>query len=516
LSVRETPAGLRYRMLETVREFGRMQLIDAGEDDDASAARRRWAIDYARRHGARLTSAGQLAAVDALSAEEVNLADELRGALGDGDVGALVQLLAAVGMFWAMRGEHGRLIAMTDAVAGAVRDWSPSPELEDVTRAAMTVQLTNATVGGAEQVAPIRAMLARLGRDPDGDPRLNGMVEVVGSLDPSDPEASLRRLEALADDPDRHTALSARHWMSYLRENSGDPAGAVEAAERALSLTREDDGPWQAAMLRTLLAQLKMHLGERTVASEHARAALPAMHRLGATDDEVQLRALLVLGAISDGRLEAAERELEHVERLEESKAIFGGIAVRQIGRAELALARGDSAAGLRIYRDCATKMRALELPGIPRTGLEPWALFGDASALTAHAHLATETDEGGGRELFRACRTHALRALDRANLRLDYPVAGMVLFGLGAWGLLRGAATVDDAVQLLVLADRFAYNRAIPTMAWDRIEPHAEKAAPGRIAGLRAEFRDRRPPDLLEEGRRVVERLSRDGRAAR
>jgi hypothetical protein len=45
--------------------------------------------------------------------------------------------------------------------------------------------------------------------------------------------------------------------------------------------------------------------------------------------------------------------------------------------------------------------------------------------------------------------------------------------------------------------------------MAWGRIEPHAEKAAPGRIAGLRAEFRDRRPPDLLEEGRRVVERLS-------
>ena len=38
LSVRETPLGVRYRMLETVREFGRMQLIDAGEDRDARAA----------------------------------------------------------------------------------------------------------------------------------------------------------------------------------------------------------------------------------------------------------------------------------------------------------------------------------------------------------------------------------------------------------------------------------------------------------------------------------------------
>ena len=34
LSVRETPAGLRYRMLETVREFGLMQLGAAGEDAD--------------------------------------------------------------------------------------------------------------------------------------------------------------------------------------------------------------------------------------------------------------------------------------------------------------------------------------------------------------------------------------------------------------------------------------------------------------------------------------------------
>jgi hypothetical protein len=261
-------------------------------------------------------------------------------------------------------------------------------------------------------------------------------------------------------------------------------------------------------MLHNQLAQLKMHLGDRAAASEHARAALPVMHELRATDDEVQLRALLALGAIGEGRLEDAERELELVERLEESETIFGGIAVRQIGRAELAFARADAAGGLRIYRECAARMRALELPGIPRTGLEPWALFGDATALTAHAYRASDADEGGGRELFRACREHALRALDPANPHLDYPVAGMVLFGLGAWGLLRQASSVDDGARLLVLADRFGYNQTIPTMAWDRIAPHADDAAPGRIDALRAEYRGRGRPDLLEEARRVVERL--------
>jgi hypothetical protein len=63
LSVRETRAGLRYRMLETVREFGRMQLVDVGEDREARDALRRWATAYARLHGARLPSAEQLAAI---------------------------------------------------------------------------------------------------------------------------------------------------------------------------------------------------------------------------------------------------------------------------------------------------------------------------------------------------------------------------------------------------------------------------------------------------------------------
>ena len=150
--------------------------------------------------------------------------------------------------------------------------------------------------------------------------------------------------------------------------------------------------------------------------------------------------------------------------------------------------------------------MRELQLPGIPRTGLEPWALFGDATALTAHAYFAPDGDLVHGGELYCHCRKHALRTLDPGNMRLDYPVAGMGLFGLGVWGLLRQTMPVDDALRLLALADRFAYNRTIPTMAWERIVPRAEEAAPGRIAALSADYGDDRPPDLLMQARRAVE----------
>jgi hypothetical protein len=93
--------------------------------------------------------------------------------------------------------------------------------------------------------------------------------------------------------------------------------------------------------------------------------------------------------------------------------------------------------------------------------------------------------------------------------MRLDYPVTGMGLFGLGAWGLLRREMPVDHAIWLLALADRFAYNRTIPTMAWERIVPHAEEAAPGRIAAALAEYGDDRPPDLLLQARRAVEQIA-------
>src|SRR5262249_51790893 len=161
--------------------------------------------------------------------------------------------------------------------------------------------------------------------------------------------------------------------------------------------------------------------------------ALPVMRRLGAADDEVQLHALLALCAIADGRLEEADEELTTISQIEEHETIFAGVAVREMGRAELALARGDHPAGLRIYRECATAMRELKLPGIPHTGMEPWALFGDATALTAHAYLAQGDDQAHGEDLFDLCRAKSLRVIDRANVRLDYPAAGMALFALGA-----------------------------------------------------------------------------------
>jgi predicted ATPase/DNA-binding SARP family transcriptional activator len=508
LSVRETPLGVRYRMLETVREFGRMQLVDAGEDVEARGALRRWAVAFASEHGPRLMTRDEFAAIDALVGEEINLADELRGALADGDRDALVQLLAALGMFWTIRGEHVRLLTLIDAVADALREWQPSAELYAATGAAIAIVLTNTMISGSKRLGDLQALLRRVRAPGSGNAGMYGLGAVMLAYDPADVEAFTGRLEKLTSDPDRETAIAACHWLSNMRENAGDLAGAIEAAERALALVGDNDGPWSMAMPHGELAQLSMHVGDRAAAVEHALAALPVMQRLGAGDDEIQLRSVLASCAIVDGRLADAEAELDRMERIGASAAGFAGSIFRQFSRAEFLLARGDHAAGLALHRKCMAEMRDLTFPGIQKTGLEPWSLFGVSMTVTAHAYYATEADWARGEAIFLTCRADALKLLRTADAELDYPVGGLVLFALGAWGLLQREAPAGDAIRLLVLARRFAYNRAVPSMMWERIAARAEESAPGLIAELEAHYGSRRPADLLTEACRAIEQL--------
>jgi predicted ATPase/DNA-binding SARP family transcriptional activator len=526
LSVGETPAGVRYRMLETVREFGRMQLALAGQDTSARAAQRGWAVGYAVTQLAGINGPGQFAAVDALGAEETNLADELRGTIADGDRESLVRLLPALGLLWTMRGEHLRLIAVARAVADALRGWQPPPDLAEAARAAVAITLNNSImIGGGPGDAPLMDLLRRLGPDPGGNVYLSGLIRVLlaydsaGSVRVSHRLAAdtadwagtpgfAERLASLAADPDRHTAAAASQWLAHERENAGDPLGAIEAAERVLVLVRDEDGPWSRAMPHAMLAELTMHIGDRAAAVEHALAALPVMRRIGSSDDELQLRTLLVFCAIDEGRLADAADEIGRVDQVATSATAFGADAFRLLSRAELAIASGDLGAGLEMYRECAARMREIQLPGVSRTGMEPWSLFGQAMALSAHARYAAGEDVAHGEALFRICRAGASRVMNPENPHLDYPATGLVLIGLGMWSLLRRTAPAEDALRLLVLADRFAYNRMVPTMRWERIAPAAEEAAPGLLARLRAEYRDCPQPDLLAQARLAVERL--------
>ncbi|MFD0468663.1 BTAD domain-containing putative transcriptional regulator [Nonomuraea thailandensis] len=506
LSVRETAYGLRYRMLETVREFGRMRLEEAGEEGPAREAQRAWATEYALRHASVLFGPAQFEAADALRAEEGNLADLLRQALGESDPVTTVQLLAGVGALWSIRGDHLRIIAHREAIVQVISGWWPPPHLVEVTRAAMLITLMNVLVAADVRDEPLRDLLRRLPAGEATDARIAAMAGVALACHTNDGAEMHRRLAELRGDADPDVARAATHASVHVLENAGDMRGAMEAAERTLALTAQDEGPWFPAMMHAVLAHLIMQLGDRRQAVEHARVAIPVLSRLGAADDETQLRALLLTSALADDDLGTAQAELSAIERINDRQVVLGGVAMVSLCAAEIALARGETATALEEYRTAVQQARGLRLPGVPMTECTPWTLVAESATLAAYAYHAPPEDVRYGAELFSTlCGYDVLTVDDPA---LDYPLCGVMLFALGAWGLLRGAMPTGDAIGLLVLAERFAYNSASPSLSFERIEPYAERAAPGMIAARRAEYGDRRGSDLLGEARELVEQV--------
>lgn len=508
LAVEETDAGVRHRMLETVREFGRLRLQEAGEDEGARAAHRAWAVGFALAHGCRLFGPGQLDAVDALGAEDANLADALRSAFDDGDVDAVVVLVAALASLWSIRGEHVRVMPLAAPLSTAVAEWDPPRELRHAARAAASVTLTNSMIGLDEPTPGLRALLARIVDEPGDDPQLAASCRVSLAYDPEVPRWYPARLEALCDDPDPQVARIALQWSAHLRENGGDLAGAVQVARRALRLAGPGDGPWATAILRTQLAELTAALGDHEESAVHARAALPVLERLGARDDAVHMRGLLALGAIFDGHLDEAQAQLERMQRMAPAEAIFGGRAARAIGEAEYLLARGRREDGLAAYRLATETMSTLRFPGMASTGLEPWVFFAEGATVMAFAHHAVAAEVAEGRARARTCAERTVRLLRADDPYTDHPVAGLGLFAAGAWSVLREDAGTDAAMRMLVLADRFAYNRTVPSMAWAPVAARAEERAPGRLAALREEAAGLEGAELRRAGLAAVEGL--------
>ncbi|MEV0272559.1 BTAD domain-containing putative transcriptional regulator [Hamadaea sp. NPDC050747] len=507
LTVVETDSGgVRYRMLETVREFGRIQLIAVGEDSAAEHAQRAWAVAFAARHARSLFSRRQFDVVDAIRPEEGNLSDVLRRAFATADPAAAMQILAALAGYWMIRGEHPRLLVVIEAAANVVAGWTPPPELADATRTAIAMTLNGALVANSPHTDLLRDALRALGPG-DHDRWIAAMVTMLIDIDPHSADGFLQQLRTHAESPDREIAALALPWLSQALENMGHPDAAMDAAERGLQLADDTTGPWSQAIMHTMAAQLAMQLGRVKDASLHAHAALPVLDRLGAQDDAIQLRSLLALALISDGDLDRAAAQLAQLGDSTEFEGAMAGRLSFDLGQAELDLARGDVETGLAGYRTAGLRVRELRMPLLEKTGLEPWLLVAEATNLAAHAYYAP-ADDPVGAALFAENRQRASLVLDPNHPYLDYPVCGLVLFALGAWGLLRDALPVEKAVRLIALADRFAYNRSMPTLAWERIAPRAEERAPGLLAALAAEYGDRRGPDLLDEARDLVERI--------
>lgn len=501
---------MRYRMLASVREFA-VRNSDPALAALADKRQRDWGLTLVVRYGPGLTGADQLEAVTALRSEEAALVTVLDRAVAARDAEAAVALLAALGWLWIIVGGHGRLDPYR-APATDLVEADLAPEWSNALRALLVILAFEGLMPGSQANPAVARRLAQLG--PGEVPLLAAIIRFLAEGELPEPDVTHQLIES----GDPATAMLACLWNSQVMENNGDVGNALAMGRRAIDLWEPAIGPWLWAMALTNVAVLELARGEAVAARDHAAQAMTVLDALWASEDQLMLRGLAALCALNTGDLSRAG---ELVADIVPDDTLAYPEWTIHLATAELDLAHGDVAAGLRRYRDQAAMAPPppdrWEAHGAPE--LSPWIVASKAGALAAHArHGRLDLVTHLRAELPGILRSHL--AGKAPGGRVDHPVVGLGLFALGMADLTNAgaAATGDDAdaceraIRLLALAHAFSYSQMVPTLRWAHPAALAERLAPGLLDRVRQTYERWEPTRLRTEAQAL---LSSGGAAA-
>jgi predicted ATPase len=302
------PAEGRYRLHETIREFGRERLQKAGEVDDVS---RRLAVHLDSRLARKLP--GRTAEwLDEVEVEHDNLRAALAWCL-EADPPLALELAHGAFRFWNLRGHFAEGRKALVASLAAATDKSSAIAVECLIDAAAFAYLQ-----GSWDEAKDRLEQALLAGESAADDRLIGRALYMSGLveaatgDPVRAEAYLEQAlplwQAMADAGMEAEIL---HQMGLLAGGRGDIAGAENLFRRSLDLRNRADSGDEAHITLTFLAAVKVANNDIDGARGAIRQSLEIGRRLGdrraawaldvyswiAADDSEPERALVLAGA---------------------------------------------------------------------------------------------------------------------------------------------------------------------------------------------------------------------------
>jgi predicted ATPase/DNA-binding SARP family transcriptional activator len=480
IKVFDAPSGTRLRMLETVREFSAARLAAAGETDDVTTAFLGWARAFGMANHANLLGSDPYDTATTVQAEQENLLQALRLALGRDDRPTVAAIAAVLGGMWSLESNYPRLTMLIRQTSWPLSHYRPEPAFVEMTRTALTMAV--AYTFGSEGPRPVRAVVAlrRLGlAQPDTVIRAIGWV--IGALD--DPV----ELQRLCDSTEPLLAGAANTLASYYWETAGDVDAALKTARQALDLFTDRDLPWLRSFGHCRVAELCLQLEQGAEARDHLVAALPVLQRLGARADAVGVRSWLVLANLQIGDTVEAERWLEGLTQIaldeEEAKTVGYDLGVR----GEVLFARGEVEAGLRLWRRVVDQVRdagAIASTGVP-LDLDPWVVEARSVAVVAHARhgrldlVADAADALPGR--LTHLLTHPL--VNPPPYMIEQAICGTLLLAIAMADLARARRTGDPALarsaaRMIALAERFRFLRNFqPTMSAASARADAEQA---------------------------------------
>ncbi|MFJ2745143.1 ATP-binding protein [Streptomyces sp. NPDC087440] len=488
LTVADTPAGVRFRMLETVREFG----ATGGEEEREAAVGRflRWARDFGVAHHDVLFGPDVLATWDRVRAEQDNLVPALRLALAREDGPALAALTAVLAALWASDAHYPRLAALGAETGPPLSHYRPQPEYVEVARAAAVLCTVGLFMGFGPHLVRHLVTLRRLPQAPP-DTLLRAVAVVLGAVPASRPPGH-EALRVLCADERPLVAGVAECVATYVWEYAYDTGRALASARRAITALAPLGTTSLLLMCHSRRSELCLQVGEGESAYAHLRAALEVLPGLGNAYDYIGIRQGLALACLQRGEPDEAEHwlGLAEVGHAAQQDAFYNPAVG---ARAEIALVRGHTEEGLRLWREAVDRLAEISASRPTAHGslydggdhwLDPWALQIQSAAVTAHAYEG-RTDRIT-EPLDRLRRRLRTLLDDPSRSPLELRMCGTMLHALGVAGLASGDAS---AVRLIALADRLRVLREFqPTMSAARARRAAGTAyteAESRYAAL-------------------------------
>ncbi|MFC6542475.1 ATP-binding protein [Nonomuraea salmonea] len=307
-----TGGGERYRMLDTIREYGAGWLRALGEQDELRRRHRDHYLAMARQGDAAWFGPDQVSWNDRTTAEHENLRIALDFSLSaPGDHGAL-ELAAALWFFWypcgfLREGQHYLERALElDTEASAVRSralWVCALTLIVQGDADAGMAWATECAGVAEELGDAPAALAAQAMVMAAA-TIRGDLPLALAL--ADSLVAVHRPEQGLDLP----TMLARLGQCHVHTAQGRIEDAIRALEELCAECDEHGERWMRAYADLFRAQAELALGRYEPAQRYARASLELKHRLHDSIGIALALDVLACAAAASGQGEPAARLL--------------------------------------------------------------------------------------------------------------------------------------------------------------------------------------------------------------
>ncbi|MDQ0649331.1 putative ATPase/DNA-binding SARP family transcriptional activator [Microbacterium natoriense] len=502
LAATDTGTGVRFRMLETVREFGLARLAASGAEDDAWHAVLAWAGGFSRMPGAALF--GECAPVRPdvlaeLNAENDNLVAALRYAAESGLSADVVRIFSALMSAWVVRGAFTEFFGFTPIVIAALDGLDHDAVSADLLVSVLLPCGLMALVGEDPRGLGAISRLRRIARTPGVilSPALAALLSVTVQV--SRPERMMAVLRALREEPEPAARLVGEFLTSQTAENTGDTVTAASSAQRAWELAGEIDDRWIGTLAASAAAQVAGQSGHHADSLVWLDRARRSAEGFDVSEEQVQqdwTRGIALLGL---GRLDEAESVFEDVSRTAElTQQGVEYAALGWFGLAEVARTRRDLEGAVAGYRR--------SLAGFPSGDQRatPWYLVLLATLITASVadELLPAADLARWANRLRT-RTLALHRMNPTYV--DRPVIGTALAGWSSWALTTPTEQ-DRGLRGLALAELLGARQDLPSLSLTALFAQARGVVGAEaVAAARAAASALPSEQLVDETLRVL-----------